>query len=260
MPIDSRRNKWDKHQLLLQCEDLAQYLPETYIFSINRFWEMMNAYKEVVIKPSGGTAGRGLMKVMEASTNKYIVHVENREIIIEGKSKLERFLQKRRIGRNSLVQYCIPLAKIDGKPIDFRYIVQRKQEETEWVITGKNGKVAQSGYFVTNLMQGAEFLAVDETLLNSNIQNLDLVKTMADLDHLAIAVSNCLLHTYKDQAIWGHDLAVDEFGRVWFIEANWAPYLGGFSRFRDSSMYNKIISYKNYNRRLRRKSKIRPQD
>ncbi|MEH7346759.1 YheC/YheD family protein [Bacillus sp. JJ1532] len=253
MEKNSIMDKWYKHQILLECKELVKFLPETHLYTKDRFWEMMSRYKEIMIKPTRGNGGRGIIKVSKITDEIYEVHLRKRQTTIMEEKSLEQFLQERLGGREFLVQICISLAKVKGNPIDFRYIVQRKREELDWVITGKHGKVAQDGYIITNLQNGATVVTVEEALLNSNITNLDLEKTLAALDDLSLAVAKCYTNEFDTHKIWGFDLAVDESGHVWLIEANSIPLVGGFRYLEDLSMYNKILWYKAYNQKTGKK-------
>lgn len=244
-------NKWHKYQLLIECQELAKFLPKTYKYTKDNFWEIMNQYREVIIKPVIGHGGNGVVKISDINGEKYEIHIENKKIIIEGKSVLNQYLQERQKEGNhpSLVQNCIPLAKVAGNLMEFRFVVQRKQGEKEWVITGKYGKVAQRGYIIVNRQKGADIITAEEALLNSNIKNLDLGRTMADLSNLSLEASKCLSLQFKDSTMWGYDLGVDEFGHVWMIEANGGPNIGldGFRNLEDLSMYETIKRYQSYN-------------
>lgn len=195
MAIDLRRDKWYKHQLLMESQKLAKYLPETQIYTKESFWRMMKQYRAVIIKPLDGDGGEGILKISKIGNGRYEVHYQKQKELMEDSIHLERYLQKKQKGKPpSLVQTYIPLARVNGNPIDFRYIVQRKRGERKWVITGNHGKVAQKGYLVTNLQQGADIVTVEEALIKSNIKNLNLKKTMAELDYLSLAASSCLTH------------------------------------------------------------------
>jgi D-alanine-D-alanine ligase-like ATP-grasp enzyme len=167
---------------------------------------------------------------------------------IKGKKNLEQYLQKQKKGKRSyIVQYCIPLARVNKKPIDFRYIVQRKGKKSEWVITGKYGKIARTGLITTNLKKGARVVTVKKALQKSNVKYSNLNKLTTDMDWLTLNAVNCLTSSFPNRTIWGFDLAVDENGKVWIIEANSLPGVRGFRFLSDLSMYRTIKKYKAYN-------------
>ncbi|MEH7524370.1 YheC/YheD family protein [Bacillus sp. JJ1503] len=249
----SKMNKWDKHQLLLECKNLVEFLPETHLFTIGKFWEMMSRNKEIILKPALGNGGKRIIKVSKVGGEKYEVHLQKSKNVIVDKNGLERLLQERIKERKFLIQYCIPLAKVNGNLIDFRYIVQRKHGDKTWVITARCGKVAKNGYVTTNVLNDGTVVTVEEALLNSNINNLNLKKTLAALDELALAASLCYTDKFKNQNIWGYDLAVDECGDIWLIEANAAPMVDVFLDSKNPFKSDAITWYLDYNEKMRNK-------
>ncbi|HZG17808.1 MAG TPA: YheC/YheD family protein [Candidatus Bathyarchaeia archaeon] len=247
-----RGNKWYKHLLLYRCRGLRRFLPETRRYSAMALWRMLRRYQTVVIKPLAGSGGNGVIKVSKINPVYYRVHTQNHYKILKGRAALAHYLAKRlHRGRSYLVQRYIHLAKVQGKPFDFRYIVQRKRGERRWVITGKHGKIAQRGYFVTNLQKGGKIVTVKQALAHSNIPYANTGQSMAQLDRLALGAARCLTRRFRGQTIWGHDLGIDQRKRIWLIEANATPLTGGFRYLADKSMLRTIERYKAYNRRAR---------
>lgn len=246
MTIQLRKNKWYKHQLLTKCPPLVKFLPMSYEYSSKNLWKMLDLYNEVILKPIVGSGGNGIIKLSKTNDKKYIVHILRSKRTIAGKDALIGLIEQLKGNRPFLIQYCIPLAKVKGKLLDFRYIVQRKKGERKWVITGKHGKIGKKGYFVTNLQQGADVSTVKKALLQSKIKNYE--KTMSDLNYLSLKASKCLTRKFKSQTIWGYDLGVDVNGRVWMIEANCSPLVGGFRYLKNLKMYRTIRRYQALNR------------
>ncbi|WP_167578705.1 YheC/YheD family protein [Jeotgalibacillus proteolyticus] len=243
MKQNSRFNKWYKHQLLLESKHLKRFLPETHLYTIEKFWEMMDQYNEVILKPSVGNGGKGIIKVSKTDGDKVEVNLQKSKKQIMFINDIEQLLGEKLEGQQYLLQYCIPLAKVNGNVIDFRYITQRNKGDTKWDITGKYGKIAKDGYITTNILNDGNLVTVEEALSRSNIKNFDLEQTMDALDHLSLALSTCYANSFKNQNIWGFDLAVDEFGGIWIIEANATPGFVPFEKPGFSEMGKKINSY-----------------
>lgn len=254
MRESSKMNKWYKHQLLMDCNEVKRFLPETHQFTIETLRNMISRNKDIIVKPVFGRGGKGVLKVSKIDDGLYKVFLEKSNNITVDNVGLEGLLQKKMKGNPFLVQSYIPLAKVNGNIIDFRYVTQRKQGEKEWVITGKYGKIAQSGFVTTNLLNEGTIVSVEDALLNSNINNLDLEKVLADLETLTLAASKCYANRFKNQHIWGYDPAVDEAGRVWLIEANAVPMVEAFDHKDFLDMYNTIEWYIAYNKKVRKRS------
>lgn len=247
MTIQLRWNKWYKHQLLLKCPTLAKFLPKSYKYSTKNLWKMLDLYDEAILKPIIGSGGNGIIKVSIRNDGKYKVHTLGSKRTIAGKNSLIDLIMKLKGKRTFLIQYCIPLAKVKGKLVDFRYIVQRKKGARDWIITGKHGKIGKKGSIATNLQQGAEVSTVKKALLQSKIKNVG--KTMSDLDYLSLKASKCFSRKFKSQTIWGYDLGVDVDGRAWIIEANCTPLVGGFRYLKNLNMYRTIRRYQALNKK-----------
>ncbi|ULL14504.1 hypothetical protein DVH26_08620 [Paenibacillus sp. H1-7] len=241
-----QRNKWYKHQLLMKYPSLRRFLPKSHKLSVKSLRSMLGRYNEVILKPVVGSGGIGIIKVSKLRDKKYNVHTLNATKTVTGK-QLIPVLRKLKGKRPFLIQNCIPLAKVNDSLVDFRYIVQRKNGDRNWVITGKHGKIGKQGSIVTNLQQGANVSTVKEALQQSNIK--DVKKTMSDLEYLSLTASKGFTREFKSQNIWGYDLGVDAKGRVWMIEANCTPLVGGFRYLKNKKMYKRIRKYQAYNRK-----------
>lgn len=247
-----KNDKFFKYQALTEDPELNLHNPETYLFSKDNLFKMLESYKEIMIKPVSGSFGKNIRKVTKMDNGTLQVHYNKEKFIVKDKYSLYRFLNKiETLGRKSfMIQKYISLAKVDGRPIDFRYIVQRKKDTPDWVITGKHAKVAVLGYIITNLQVGGSgnILSVEKALKKSNIENLNLNHTLQSLDRIALLASKCLTRSFEKHTIWGYDMAVDETGHVWIIEANSAPLVGGFRYLDDRTMYETINSFIDYNK------------
>lgn len=242
-------NKFHKNQLLLEDEQLADLIPETKIFTYNNFWDLMNKYRKVVVKPSRGSLGKGIILVTEIGIEEYELLILNKKKYINGQKTLFQYLKKQE-NKNIpyIVQYYIPLAKVLGRPIDLRYITQRKN--ADWTITGKYAKVAKNGYSITNFEHGSKILTVEEAIINSSIKTLNINELLAKLDTITLSISKCLNRYFTNHMIWGCDLAIDENGAIWIIEVNAAPQTKGFLELESlMPMYNMIESYKKSTKR-----------
>lgn len=225
---------------------LVRFLPKSHRYSPSNLSKMLNLYPEIILKPVVGSGGVGIIKVSTASAGVYHVHTMGHYEKVVGQDALKALINKLKGKRTLIIQYCIPLAKVEGKLIDFRYIVQRNKGESKWIITGKHAKIGKEGSVVTNLQQGANVETVRRALRQANVKNIG--KTMADLDYLSLKASKVFSRTFGSQTIWGYDLAVDVKGKVWMIEANSTPLVGGFRYLKDPSMYRTIRRYQAMNR------------
>ncbi|WP_342431324.1 YheC/YheD family protein [Neobacillus sp. FSL H8-0543] len=228
--------KWTKHKFLLKENELATNLPETRLLRKSTFHELLDKYGEVILKPSRGFHGKGVILVSTLGSEKYSTHIGNKKIILEGKQKAYDFLRET-ISRQKkyIVQQKIVLASINNSPFDIRVMVQRKRKSNEWKITGKLAKVAARGYFTTNTAQAV--LPVIEALDSSRIKLLNADLVIKEIDQVSLLTANHLMKYYPSQRTFGLDIGIDVYGKVWIIEANLTPGISMFNKLEDKSAY-----------------------
>lgn len=242
-------NKYHKHQVFRDDPELEKYLPETKIFTKNQLFNFINKYQKVILKPSIGSLGNGIIIISEIEDEKYELHILNKKKWIIGQDKLFNYLKVHESKSIPfIIQEYIPLITLSGKPIDFRYIIQK--HNNHWVVTGKYSKIAKDGYAITNFERGSSIFTVEEALKKSNIKTHNPNELLKALESISLLVSKCLSKYFPNQKIWGCDIGIDVSGKVWIIEANSAPQTKGF--LEDEAlkpMYNTIETYKrNYKR------------
>ena len=244
-------NKFHKNQLLMEDPELVKLIPETKILTKINLIELLNKFKKVVVKPSRGSLGKGIIMVTEVGMEEYELLTLNKKKYISGQNQLYHYLKKQENnGIANMVQYYIPLAKVFGRPIDLRYIAQRNQ--SDWIVTGKYAKVAKDGYAITNFEHGSSILTVEEALKISTINYLDIDELLVQLDSITLSISKCLTLSFTNRRIWGCDLGIDEKGAIWIIEVNSAPQTKGFLELETlMPMYQTIESFKRNKKRFR---------
>lgn len=241
------RKKWRRYRLLKEVSSIAPHLPETKTFNKKSFWELMEKYGQIIVKPNSGRRGKGVLKVSVSGSSKYEIHHEDKKITL-GKEDTFSFVSNHVAGKAYLVQERISLAQIDDRIIDFRVIVQRKSYEDPWDVTAMVVKVAGKGYVVTNIARsGGEILYVEEAVKRSDL-TISPYTLKAALEDITIKASKCLAKFYSKQRIFGFDMGVDKKGHIWIIEANLDPMMSHFRKLKDKTYFKTIRSYKRGNK------------
>lgn len=199
----------------------------------------------MILKPNGGSRGRGVIQLSQKGNRKYQVYTENQKKVIYGKNATYSLI-KRLIGTGKyIVQRRIPLAKIVGRPFDIRVIVQRRRLTRPWKVTAYVAKVAGSGYFVTNIARSkGRLMQVRSAIRKSSITNRDPRRLQSKLNQVALHSARILGWLYPSQLIFGMDMGLDRRGRVWVIEANRKPMLSHFRKMKNKTMYRRIMEFK----------------
>lgn len=249
VPLSLRVNKLYKHEVISKRSKVQKNAPESVIFTKKSLDQMLGKYKELIIKPRYGSQGRGIRKITVQDNGTFHVQYMTKTEVIKNKEELYRFIKNAELKRYQgfIVQKYISIAKIDGRPFDIRYIVQRKKGDVDWQIIGKYAKLAGEGYFITNLAHGAKVLTVEDALQQINIEKVQ--NTLNEMDQIVLLATKQLSKHIKSHFIWGFDIAIDNNGEIWIIEANSKPGIKGFQLLGDLETYKKIKSIKLYNRR-----------
>ncbi|MBP2241051.1 hypothetical protein J2Z40_001613 [Cytobacillus eiseniae] len=219
-------NKLDINERLLQNEEIAHYLPETYEFSsFSEIEKMLADYGHVFIKPMNGSSGLGIHQILyDRFEGDYYCRFRNQT----GDNKLLKFpsleslmshiFAERKLNK-MLVQQGIHLIRSDKRPIDFR-VHTNKDENGEWIVTAIAAKLAGPGSVTTHVNNGGVIKTLAELFPIPEEQ-----KEMEEkLTTAALKISQAL-EANMEGIIGeiGFDLGLDRLGNVWLFEANSKP-------------------------------------
>lgn len=218
-------SKWQLHRWL-QKHELRKHLPKTETHqSAAKTVSLIDEWGSAYIKPIGGYGGLGVTRVERLNADRYRLSTD-RAGKQGGKSRLElsrgALVQtlRRRIHRPHIVQQQIPLVMLKERKLDFRVVVQRSREG-QWQVTGVVPKMAAKDGVVTNIIAGGERLTL--AACRQMARQEDKTLNTDALERLALDLSNWLTHRIPYVGIIGYDLALDEQGHAWLIEANPKP-------------------------------------
>lgn len=221
-------NKTEVFDALRHKPELIKYLPESHLFKNYTMLRSMSAkYPVVYLKPVTGSLGKGIIRIIRANNQSYMCHLTSMTgttkqsftslgavfSTISGKLKQRRYQ----------IQQGLQLIEIDGRPVDFRALVQRGSTG-EWAITSIVGRTAGNNHFVSNLARGGTLSKVREALEKSTLSSGMLKTVSAQLRKAALDIAGGIEEQIKGHfGELGLDLAVDTNGKVWLLEANSKP-------------------------------------
>ena len=212
-------SKWTKTAALLRHPRIAPHIPPTRLYSRSTLRAMLNRYGMVVVKPVRGAGGRGVMKVArESGGYSYTYYSDKKRFASFG--MLANSLARMQKGRPYLIQRGIDLARISGRPIDYR--VKYVKQGNVWVIRAMVGRLARHGLFVTNLCRGGSMMPAAQGIARSLSSRLVLRKKreMRQLTRIATSV---LESRYPGIGQLGFDYGLDRGGKIWIFEVNTRP-------------------------------------
>jgi glutathione synthase/RimK-type ligase-like ATP-grasp enzyme len=236
------RQKWAQHTILIEDDFLKDCLPETKLLDEASFWELLDRYKQVIVKPNRGRWGKGLLKIKKIGRNKYEFCSEMNKRFIHGRFDTYRNVKRYLISDHNIVQQSISLGEIGGAPFDFRVMVQRRRNSATWAITGMVAKVASKRYFITNT--AGKVMNVEKALEDSNIKKMNYNELLNLIEEISIVTAEKLSSVYPKHRVYGIDIGIDNKGKPWVFEANFNPNLAYFRMLADKKTLNKIRSFK----------------
>lgn len=211
----TRYTKYKIHQLLVKKESFKPHLPRTKRFSKSSLAKMMNQYKELFLKPSSGSIGKGILRLTVEQIGSWSIQTSEKNWKKHEK-KVYGYLS-RKIGKRSyLIQEAIPLARYKGRPFDIRVSVQ-KSGNGKWQVTGMVGKVAGKGKHVTNVARGGSVKGCEELFAGCG---LDVEYTKKTVKEFSLRVAKQLDKKLSRLADLGLDIGINAQGKPYFIEMN----------------------------------------
>lgn len=237
------RGKLTKYRVMSKSSVLAAAIPSWRKFSESSFQTFLQRYKRIIVKPSVGSGGAGVIAVSRQDSHKYKIH-RNRHVTIRNSIRSAYcYVRKFTREKSHVIQKKIALAKVNGRPFDVRVMIQRDRSGS-WVITGKLAKVAGSGYIITNIRRSrGRVIPFTTAIERSNIKGRSASEIAQTIDTISLAAVKQLQKYYSIRTV-GLDIGIDNRGRVWIIEPNFHPDITMFRKLKDQSFYRRIVSLK----------------
>jgi glutathione synthase/RimK-type ligase-like ATP-grasp enzyme len=207
-----------------------------------RFIQMIRRYGAVIVKPAYSSGGFGVMKAAQVGRGRISVHWGTRYTVYNHERAAFNYIKRCANGRAYVVQRYVPLIKIEGRPVDFRVMIQRKPKGS-WTATGKLGKVAGSNHIITNVARSKGYILPAKSALHKTGLGSKAPAILERMNHIGLRAAKQLGMAYGFRNI-GFDMAVDRQGGTWILECNSVPALSMFLKLKDRSLYKRIISYK----------------
>ncbi|WP_051314754.1 YheC/YheD family protein [Alteribacter aurantiacus] len=242
--MGKKTDKLTKYELLKQHPQLAPYLPHTQVLNYKSYRRLLKSYSIVVIKPTKGRRGNGVLKVSSLPEGGYEIHVGQSTTVKEGLRQsydylVDHVLKDKKV---YIVQQYIHLQKINGSPFDVRVMVQRKKKSSKWVVTGIAVKVAAKKYFITNV--ASDVLSLEDAYVKLNVSTKNRLLIQHLMSQISLTTASYLRPHYPKRRRLGLDIGIDEKGNLWIIEVNTRGTILMFQYLRDHEVISRIKEYK----------------
>ncbi|SEO05408.1 YheC/YheD family protein [Paenibacillus sp. OV219] len=244
----SIKSKWTKTKWLLSDRKLRRFVPETKQFTRISLKQMTGKYKMVYFKPTGGTGGGGIARIIRSLGRTFHVKKDLRSAKLTSRRALYRKLKSIASGRSYLLQKGIKLSTCRGRPFDLRMTMQRSKKR-KWVSTVMFVKLGKPGKVVTNYHQGGKLALVEPTLRRTGYNKSQVASYTKQLKKLGMETAHCFDKRSKKFNELGLDVALDHHGKLWILEVNTRPSFSALKSLSDKSLYRTIVRYgRNYGR------------
>jgi glutathione synthase/RimK-type ligase-like ATP-grasp enzyme len=208
-----------KTEALLTDPEVAPYIPQTKALGEGNLRDMLGAHGFVVVKPIVGGGGHGVIKVTR-SGSQYSITDSFKTSHYTSFTNMYSALQRVKVKRKYLIQQGIHLARINGRPIDYR--VKHVKSGGHWEIRAMVGRLARHGLFVTNLCKGGTLLKGREGLRKS-LPHISSAAKSREMRRLTRKCTSILESHFPGIGQLGFDYGLDTNGKIWIFEVNTRP-------------------------------------
>ncbi|WP_258110112.1 YheC/YheD family protein [Alicyclobacillus sp. SP_1] len=216
-------NKQDIYKVIKE-NGLERTMPDT-MPHLNRkaFHTMLHKHGAIYLKPSGGSVGHGVIRVERAGEGWTVSALKDTRCetwYVADERSLYPLVQMLRVPGAYILQQAIELIRWNGRPCDFRVLLQKSRGS--WSIVGKGVRVSGPNTITTHVPNGGS-IAQCHAVLEREFAAQSLAVERA-IHRVALAVARAIDDSkgraYGEMSM---DIGVDERGRPWIFEANAKP-------------------------------------
>lgn len=231
---NNRYGKDEIHRLLAEHPLLSHHLPASLQATSGNIELMMERYNDLLLKPASASVGRGIMRLKLDNRGWGLLYKARRTadlwkvLRLDKRGTLPAWVKRRVTQIPYLIQERLPLAELDGRPLDVRVTVQRGLSG-DWAVTGLYAKVSAPGRFLSNLAQGGSAFPA-ELLLRRIFPPFTTARALTDSLDLALRAAAYLSGRLPLLADLGMDIGITNNGQVYLIECNGRDQRYGFRK------------------------------
>jgi len=242
--------KWKSYQVLANNKGTARYLPCTVPYEdFSTVAKMLAQYGLVFLKTYYGSGGREVMSIEDMGEGYRLVYYAGKlqERCVQSRDELKGHVDTFAARGKIIVQQGIRLLKYKGRLFDMRVLLI-KDNKGAWQVISNYARIARAGFTITNYSTGGECNYY--TNIYPDLRCKGSVPGYADVARAALEIASVLDDELGPFGELGLDLAIDEEGEIWFIEANTKPdkeLVVGLDNLEEiHSQYLAIFAYAGY--------------
>jgi len=213
-------SKLDMYSLLFEESFFHYYIPKGKPLTVESLREFLSLYSAIFIKPNFGSQGTGIIKIVRAENGLILKTNGEEDIVFQEQEECIHFIEKNIDSQNFMIQEGINLVTIQDRPVDFRFLCHRL-DQNKWDVTFSVARISNEGSFVSNIAKGGELASPKIVLRQIFLDKADSIyQTMKEL---SISVCKAIQSKNHHYAELGIDLGVDTKGKAKLIEINSKP-------------------------------------
>lgn len=218
--------KWSTYQLLKPNPLIRPHLPSTVkLQSPHDLEQALDRYRSILIKPNGGSHGRGVIALTPSHTGYHIHGRSSRnqsvKLTLPTRAKAVSWVQKISANTRYIIQPYLSLVTADGHPFDIRILVQ-KNGSGLWETTGSAVRTGKVGSLTSNIHGGGK-AEPTLTFLHQHFSESPTTQILRTIQTLTKEVPRQIEREHGRLVELGLDIGVDRLNRVWLLEVNSKP-------------------------------------
>jgi hypothetical protein len=212
-------DKWKSHEIL--ASKFKNYLPDTrLVTNSDDITTMLDRYGEIFVKPLGGGAGRGIIRIIRRPTGVFWMNSRQKTFQqIDSKSELITLIESLQEQRKFLVQEGVARKQIDGNQVEIRVYMQ-KNGFGQWLRTGMVGRLATAGIITYETEIDVRISNILSRLYPDPQERFGIRQKLANVARDVIEVVEEQVGSFGEIAV---DLCIDIYNSIKIIEINAKP-------------------------------------
>lgn len=213
-------DKMTVYRMLQLGKQFSEFLIPSYpIQSVNTVLRRLEQYSDVVLKPTSGHQGIGVLRIQKLD-DKYLVTGRDSEQWLNI-VQLKQFIKERTGENDHIVQPFIFCQTKSGNTYDFRLHVQ-KNGFGEWGVTSIYPRIAKGNGVIPNLSGGGYTTMPKYFFVHEFGQDAEQVHDTLGQFALKLALHMDDIYEESFDEL-GIDVGLDRDRRIWIFELNWRP-------------------------------------
>jgi hypothetical protein len=240
-------SKKETYEKLSKFPEAREYLPRTMTYtSFNDLIIMLKQYDFIFLKASLSSGGKKVLSIEKEEKKYRLIFYSGglNELILNDIEEVRDYVEKYTKGRVFIIQEGIRLLKYKGSVFDMR-LLTIKNKEGKWRVMSNWCRIANSNYTITNYCAGGG-LELYENMYPDLSSSLCTRKIPdeREIERVTIMLAEYIEKAFGSFGEIGMDIAIDVYGKLWFIEANSKPdkdLVEGYDDFNGIPLQNSVI-------------------